>query len=106
LHLRSGQADVSGLQPQVLALATIADTLGMLGLEGARELVQRQRDSLDGMLRGSEPVDEGTLLDIAAALLFVDASLDEQVESLGAPAGSDDLLANESRKVTEALARE
>src|SRR5690606_28953215 len=106
LHLRSGQSDVSGLQPQSQALATIADTLGMLGLEGARELVQRQRDTLDGMLHGAGGVDEGTLLDIAAALLFVDASLDEQVERLGAPAGSDDLLANESRKVTEALARE
>jgi chemosensory pili system protein ChpA (sensor histidine kinase/response regulator) len=107
LHLRSGQSDVSGLQPQVEALTTIGDTLGMLGLDGAREVVQGQRDTLDAMLHGSAPVDEGTLLDIAAALLFVDASLDEQVQSLGAPAGRpDDLLANESRKVTEALARE
>ena len=32
LHLRTGQSDVSGLQPQVEALGRVADTLGMLGL--------------------------------------------------------------------------
>src|SRR5690606_11245647 len=45
LHLRAGQGDVSALRPQAGALGTIADTLGMLGLEAARNLVSRQRDA-------------------------------------------------------------
>src|SRR5690606_6639022 len=39
LHVRTGQGDVSALRPQAGALGTIADTLGMLGLEAARNLV-------------------------------------------------------------------
>ena len=107
LHLRSGHADASGLEPQSGALGTIADTLGMLGLDGARRLVQQQRDTLLAILAGQRSADEGALLDIAAALLYVDASLDEQVARLGvSEGGNDDMLANESRKVTEVLARE
>ena len=108
LYLRSGQKDVAGLQPQVAALGTIADTLGMLGLGTARSLVQQQRDSMASILSGDQRADEGSLLDIASALLYVDVSLDEQVARLGGPdaSGADDLLANESRKVTEVLARE
>src|SRR5690606_17906255 len=107
LHLRTGQGDVSALRPQAGALGTIADTLGMLGLEAARNLVSRQRDALEGILGQGRGVAEGELLDIASALLYVDASLDEQVARLGGPdAGTDDMLASESRKVTEVLARE
>jgi chemosensory pili system protein ChpA (sensor histidine kinase/response regulator) len=108
LYLRGGQADMAGLQPQASALGTIADTLGMLGLDGARKLVTQQREALQAILVGNGDADEGALLDIAAALLYVDASLDEQVARLGGPGaeGTDDLLANESRKVTEVLARE
>src|SRR5690606_13003365 len=99
LHLRTGQGDVSGLRPQAGALGTIADTLGMLGLEAARNLVSRQRDALEGILGEGRGVAEGELLDIASALLYVDASLDEQVARLGGPdaAGTDDMLASESR---------
>jgi chemosensory pili system protein ChpA (sensor histidine kinase/response regulator) len=108
LHLRSGQGDVAGLQPQVEALGRVADTLGMLGLGVARNVVQQQRDAMRGIVGGDRNADEGALLDIAGALLYVDASLDEQVARLGGPnAGSDgDMLASESRKVLEVLARE
>ena len=107
LHVRGGQSQASELAPQAAALGTIADTLGMLGLEAARGLVQRQRDALGAIVAGERPADEGALLDIASALLYVDASLDEQVASLGGhDADADALLASESRKVTEVLARE
>ncbi|HTM70702.1 MAG TPA: Hpt domain-containing protein, partial [Luteimonas sp.] len=107
LHVRSGQAQATGLAPQAAALGTIADTLGMLGLDAARTLVQQQRDALGTIVAGDRGVDEAALLDIASALLYVDASLDEQVERLGGhDADADALLASESRKVTEVLARE
>src|SRR6478672_6725691 len=107
LHLRGGQ-DLSTLQPQVESLARVADTLGMLGLGVARNVVQQQRDALHAIVGGGREADEGSLLDVAGALLYVDASLDEQVQRLGGPDdGTDeDLLAAESRRVTEVLARE
>jgi chemosensory pili system protein ChpA (sensor histidine kinase/response regulator) len=108
LHLRSGQSDVSGLQPQAEALARVADTLGMLGLGVARNVVQQQRDALRAIVVGDRGADEGALLDIAGALLYVDASLDEQVARIGGPDvdADDDALASESRKVLEVLVRE
>jgi chemosensory pili system protein ChpA (sensor histidine kinase/response regulator) len=108
LQLRSGQTDLASLQPQVEALGRIADTLGMLGLGVARTVVQNQRDAMRAMVHGERPVDEGALLDIAGALLYVDASLDEQVAHLGGPdAGADEsMLASESRKVLEVVVRE
>ncbi|HVI24723.1 MAG TPA: Hpt domain-containing protein [Xanthomonadaceae bacterium] len=108
LHLRGGQPDLETLRPQVEALGRVADTLGMLGLGVARNVVQQQRDALAAIVDRSREADEGALLDVAGALLYVDASLDEQVQRLGGPAdgGDEDLLAAESRRVTEVLARE
>jgi chemosensory pili system protein ChpA (sensor histidine kinase/response regulator) len=108
LHLRSGQLGVDGLQPQVEALSRVADTLGMLGLGVARTVVQNQRDIMRAMVHGERPADEGALLDIAGALLYVDASLDEQVAHLGGPdmAADDSMLAGEARKVVDVVVRE
>ena len=55
LHLRSGQADVAGLQPQVEALGRVADTLGMLGLGVARNVVQQQRDAMHALVSRRAP---------------------------------------------------
>jgi chemosensory pili system protein ChpA (sensor histidine kinase/response regulator) len=106
LHLRTGSRDVAGLQPQVEALNRISDTLGMLGLGTARHLVSEQEGALRAIVAGERPADEGDLLDIAGALLFVDASLDDQVARLGTEAGAEDVIAGESRKVLDVLVRE
>src|SRR4249919_283988 len=108
LHLRNDQADIAGLQPQVDALGRVADTLGMLGLGVARNVVQQQRDAMQALVSGDRAADEGALLDIAGALLYVDASLDEQVAHLGGPDTNADesMLAGESRKVLEIVVRE
>nr|WP_147652288.1 Hpt domain-containing protein [Vulcaniibacterium gelatinicum] len=107
LHLRTRQTGVSDLEPQVQALTSVADTLGMLGLGMARTVVLQQRDAMHEIVSGKRPADEGALLDIAGALLYVDASLDDQVARLGRPdQGGEDLLASETRKVIEVLVRE
>ena len=82
LHLRTG-SDAHDLEPQVAELGNVADTLGMMGLGVARDVVMQQRDTLRDVVAGSRPADEGTLLDVAGALLYVDASLDDQVARLG-----------------------
>lgn len=110
LHLRTG-GDVAELQAQVNDLGSVADTLGMMGLGVARNVVVQQRDALRRIVDGQQQVDEGLLLDIAGALLYVDASLDDQVARLGADASNDDDVnananASEVRRTLEVLAHE
>ncbi|WP_119717371.1 Hpt domain-containing protein [Cognatilysobacter tabacisoli] len=108
LHLRTGRTDISELRPQVDALGRVGDTLGMMGLGVARNVVLQQRDAMREIVGGDRAADEGALLDVAGALLYVDASLDDQVARLGLPdgQGDDDLLAGESRKVLDIVVRE
>src|SRR5690606_1802627 len=108
LHLRTGEGSPAGLEPQVEVLGQVADTLGMLGLGVARTVVLDQRSAVDAIVRGDRAASEDALLDIAGSLLYVDASLDEQVARLGASdadAGQDP-LASESRRAAEVIARE
>ncbi len=110
LHLRTG-GDVAELQTQVGDLGSVADTLGMMGLGVARNVVVQQRDALRRIVDGQQQVDEGLLLDIAGALLYVDASLDDQVARLGADASNEEdvnanAAASEVRRTLEVLAHE
>ncbi|MCC4598052.1 Hpt domain-containing protein [Xanthomonas campestris pv. phormiicola] len=106
LHLRTG-GGVAALQTQVDELGSVADTLGVMGLGVARGVVVQQRDALRSIVEGERQADEGLLLDIAGALLYVDASLDDQVAYLGASAGiHDDASAAEARRTVEVLAHE
>lgn len=106
LHLRTGGEPVQ-LQTQVNELGAVADTLGMMGLGVARGVVVQQRDALREVVDGQQQIDESLLLDIAGALLYVDASLDDQVAHLGAGgSGEDDPSAVENRRTVEVLAHE
>ncbi|MET0548056.1 MAG: Hpt domain-containing protein, partial [Xanthomonas sp.] len=106
LHLRTG-GDVAALQTQVDELGSVADTLGVMGLGVARSVVVQQRDALRSIVEGVRAADEGLLLDIAGALLYVDASLDDQVAYLGAGGDvHDEASAAEARRTVEVLAHE
>ncbi|WP_461294615.1 Hpt domain-containing protein [Stenotrophomonas maltophilia] len=106
LHLRTGGAPEQ-LQTQADELGAVADTLGMMGLGVARGVVVQQRDALRGVVEGRQQIDENLLLDIAGALLYVDASLDDQVAHLGAGgSGEDDPSSVENRRTVEVLAHE
>ncbi|MBB3806668.1 chemosensory pili system protein ChpA (sensor histidine kinase/response regulator) [Xanthomonas arboricola] len=110
LHLRTG-GDIAELQTQVKDLGSVADTLGMMGLGVARNVVVQQRDALARVVDGQVQMDEGVLLDIAGALLYVDASLDDQVASLGADLGdgneaSNSATSSEVRRTVDVLAQE
>jgi chemosensory pili system protein ChpA (sensor histidine kinase/response regulator) len=114
LHLRTPTANVDDLSSQVEALDRIGDTLGMLGLGVPRRVVQEQRTAINDVVSGERKADESTLLDIAGALLYVEASLDDQVARLG----QDDpepksgqtkemaLPSSEARKVLDVLLKE
>ncbi|AWV08162.1 chemotaxis protein CheA [Lysobacter maris] len=109
LYLRTNQNDVSDLAPQVDVLTSVADTLGMMGLGMARNVVVQHRDTLRQVVAGERAADEGVLLDVAGALLYVDATLDDQVSRLGhvdEKVAEDSLLASESRRVLDVVVRE
>ena len=84
LFQRQPNADPASLAPQCELLGRVADTLGMLALAVPRRVVDEQRRVLDEVANRMRPVDEETLLDVAGALLYVEASLDDHIESLGA----------------------
>ena len=116
LYLRTANANPADLGAQSEVLDRAADTLGMLGLGVPRRVILEQRDSLNAIVAGTKPAEEGALLDIAGALLFVDASLDDNIDRLGAeaeeaPAKLDgattmELPQVEVRRILEALMKE
>ncbi|GAA0714368.1 Hpt domain-containing protein [Dokdonella soli] len=112
IFLRSGNPDASELAGQVEVLDRVGDTLGMLGLGVPRRVVGEQRGFIEEMADRRRPIDEGTLLDVAGALLYVEASLDDHIERLGATGegemttGELELPQAEVRKILDALMRE
>lgn len=112
IFLRGGHADPGELETQVELLDRVGDTLGMLGLGMPRRVVGEQRDIIGEMARRQRPVDEGTLLDVAGALLYVEASLDDHIDRLGASDSSEsgggalELPQAEVRRILDALMRE
>ena len=113
IFVRQGGTQVDELAPQLDLLKKIADTLGVLGLGELRDKVQTETTDLQAIVLQRAPVDETTLLRMAATLIKVEDSLDEQLVGMivptdepapaAKPTTSDDV---EFRQVTEAVLRE
>ena len=115
IFVRQGGTQVDELSPQLELLKKIGDTLGVLGLGELRDKVQTETNELQGIVAQRTVASESTLLRMAATLIKVEDSLDEQligmivpIASEGGdaptkPAGADDV---EFRQVTEAVLRE
>ena len=84
LFLRQPDADPTQLSAQSEVLERVGDTLGMLALAVPRRVVNEQRRVIDEVANRLRAPEEETLLDVAGALLYVEASLDDHIESLGA----------------------
>lgn len=111
IYLRAQQRDPADLLGQVELLDRVRDTLGMLGLGVPRRVVTEQRSVIEEIASGRREADEGILLDVAGALLYVEASLDDHIERLGATGeeGDEDggeLPKAEIRKILDALMHE
>ena len=112
IFLRAQDANPADLSSQAEILDRVGDTLGMLGLGMPRKVVSEQRTVIEEMADHRRPIDEGALLDVAGALLYVEASLDDHIERLGAGGESEqadgelELPKAEVRKILDALMRE
>src|SRR5690625_4523541 len=110
LFLHREDSDPAQLAEQSDVLHRVGDTLGMLGLNVPRRVVGEQRRIIDDMATRARPADEDALLDAAGALLYVEASLDDHIERLGAHDAEEEdehaLPRSEARQVMAALMRE
>ncbi|MBS0516657.1 MAG: Hpt domain-containing protein [Proteobacteria bacterium] len=86
VYLHSSRRNPADLAAQAETLGGIADTFGMLGMGQPRQRVGEQRDAIYRIVNGEVEANEGNLLDIAGALLIVEASLDDHIGRLGAKA--------------------
>jgi len=114
IFVRQGGTQVDELAPQLELLKKIADTLGVLGLGDLRDKVQGETGDLQAIVNQRSAASESTLLRMAATLIKVEDSLDEQLVGMIVPSadsataplrptGPEDI---EFRQVTEAVLRE
>ena len=114
LFLRRPDGDPAQLGAQTDVLDRVGDTLGMLALGVPRRVVGEQRRILGEIATGTREPDEESLLDVAGALLYVEASLDDHIERLGAEGeqvqpsdlGPSPLPRSEARHILSTLMRE
>jgi len=107
IFLRREDHNPQQLAPQVDTLHRIGDTLAVLGLETPARMIGDQRKLVAEVIDGKREAKPETILDVASALLYVDASLDEHIECLGAADSSGDALpSSEARKIMRTLMRE
>ena len=118
IFVRKGSTQVNELEPQLELLRKISDTLGVLGLGNLRARVQDEIQQLQTLLGSGGPIPDGALVQMAATLIGVEDSLDDQLVRLILPTASGDETASyqseivvqaddmDYRAVTEAVLRE
>jgi chemosensory pili system protein ChpA (sensor histidine kinase/response regulator) len=75
LYVRSELRQNSELENLLPGLRQVANTLAVLGLGIPRKVITEQVQLVEKLSAKTEQVDDGTLMDIAGALLYVEASL-------------------------------
>ncbi|MFN3712287.1 MAG: Hpt domain-containing protein [Alcanivoracaceae bacterium] len=73
--VHNDEVDGTKLKSQRQTLKQIADTVAVLGLGQPRKLVEEQLAIIDAITEGQRPADRATLMDVAGALLYVEATL-------------------------------
>ena len=108
IFLRRDDRNPQQLAPQVEILHRVGDTLDVLGLEAPAKMIAEQRKVISAVIDGKREAAPETILDVASALLYVDASLDEHIEHLGAAGdeSGETLPFSEGRKIMRTLMRE
>ncbi len=111
IFVRRGGGQLDELAAQMELLKKISDTLGVLGLGDLRQRVQAETVQMSALVAQGQAPPEESLLKLAAALLAVEDSLDDQLvrlilpghaETTNPPAAED----VDFRVVTEAVLRE
>lgn len=89
IHVRTDEADVTKLAPQVDLLRKISDTLGVLGLGELRGSVVAEIDRLKSFVTNDPAANSPeTLLAIASTLLHVESTMEQKLTQLVQPKSS------------------
>ncbi len=75
LFVRSDRAQVNELQGLLVPLKQIADTLAVLGFAQPRKVIVDQLDVVRALTEGTQSPSDAVLMDVAGALLYVEATL-------------------------------
>lgn len=114
LFVRAEFRQNSELDELLPGLRQVANTLAVLGLGIPRKVVTEQIELVEKLCQQAEVVDDGTLMDIAGALLYVEASLagldserrPEQSSGSAEEASAINMGSRELGEASEALIRE
>jgi chemosensory pili system protein ChpA (sensor histidine kinase/response regulator) len=112
VFVRTGMQDVGQLKPQVDMLKKIGDTLGVLGLDAARNHIQNEARQLSVIIASNKVTDQTVLEAMAATLLDVEDALDRELVDAVLPGGEQGAQAPTSeestqyQRVTHAVMRE
>ncbi len=109
VFVRTGGSHIADLASQLEMLRKIGDTLGVLGLANLRASVQQQLRELGAIVDAGVAPAPDALVDIAAALIRVEDSLESQLIGLIQPhSGSDfqEVTDSDFRNVQSAVLRE
>jgi chemosensory pili system protein ChpA (sensor histidine kinase/response regulator) len=74
--LRNGCKNLRELEPLIVSLRSLGDTLGMLGLSEPREAVFAKAEDLQQFVEAGEVPANTLLMDVASVLLFVESSVE------------------------------
>nr|WP_294977469.1 Hpt domain-containing protein [uncultured Pseudomonas sp.] len=92
LFVRSDRSVVGELESLLAPLKQIADTLAVLGFGQPRKVILDQIEVVGALARGQRKPDDATLMDVAGALLYVEATLAGMVGPSEAPGSEESRL--------------
>ncbi len=75
LFVRGGDKSTKKIKDLVPNLQKITDTLGILGLGIPRDVIKQQINTLKKVVESGEDISDAVVMDVAGALLFVEANL-------------------------------
>ncbi|TKD36272.1 Hpt domain-containing protein [Azotobacter chroococcum] len=75
LFVRSDRRQLAELESLLPPLKQVGDTLGVLGFGQPRKIVVDQLEAIRGLASGQRTPDDAVLMDVAGALLYVEATL-------------------------------
>ncbi|MFK8012269.1 MAG: Hpt domain-containing protein, partial [Marinicellaceae bacterium] len=83
LYNRNHETTSSDLENIIDSMRKISDTLGIIGIGVAREKVRDEIAIIEEGLKTEDKLDNDVIMHVAETLLFVESSLDENIQSLG-----------------------
>ena len=79
LYGRGDRQQHQQLEPLLAPLRQVADTLAVLGFQQPRRVIINQVLAVQSLAQGQRPADDAMLMDVAGALLYVEATLNGMV---------------------------